>query len=79
MDIEGKLARDGLAGCWMGRDGLVIDPRRDAHATGIELQLGELVTQRDRALREGWPEEAAGLDRQIAGLQEELASMAWGG
>ncbi|MHB8670487.1 MAG: hypothetical protein ACYDAD_08020 [Acidimicrobiales bacterium] len=57
----------------------MIDPRRDAHATGLELQLSELVSRRERALHEGWPDEAAGFDRDIARLQEELAATAWDG
>lgn len=50
-----------------------MDPRQGDHALGIELQLGELVEQRARALAQGNTVEVADLEAQIAGLWTELA------
>lgn len=50
-----------------------MDPRQGDHALGIELQLGELVEQRARALAQGNTVEVAELEAQIAGLWTELA------
>jgi hypothetical protein len=52
------------------------DPRLADHATGVELQLEELVVQRETALREGWSDEADALEPEIAQLQLELADTA---
>jgi hypothetical protein len=52
------------------------DPRLGDHATGVELQIEELVLRRETARREGWPEEADALEPEIAQLQVELAETA---
>jgi hypothetical protein len=49
------------------------DPRQGDHALGIELQLGELVEQRARALAQGDDCKLARLAEEIATLQTELA------
>ena len=52
------------------------DPRLADHATGVELQIEELVHQRETARREGWGDEADALEPEIAELQLELAETA---
>jgi hypothetical protein len=52
------------------------DPRLEDHAVGVELQITELVEQRERAAVQGDEGRAAELSREITGLQEELASTA---
>jgi hypothetical protein len=52
------------------------DPRLADHATGVELQIEELVVQRDTARREGWADQADALEPEIAQLQLELAATA---
>ena len=52
------------------------DPRLEDHAVGVELQITELVEQRERAVVQGDEVRAAALTVQIEGLQEELASTA---
>jgi hypothetical protein len=49
------------------------DPRSDDHATGLELQIEELVVRRERARRQGWMEKVDDLEREIAALYLELA------
>ena len=46
------------------------------HAMGLELQLEELIEQRERARVQGRPEDAAPLEGEISALQSELASTA---
>ena len=46
------------------------------HELGLELELIELVEQRERATRQGRVQDVARLDAQIAGLQAELADTA---
>jgi len=45
------------------------------HAMGIELQLEELVERRQRALVQGRSDAVARFDREIALLQDELATL----
>ena len=52
------------------------DPRLEDHLVGLELQLVELVEQRQRAEVQHRPGDAARLDREIAGVQQELAATA---
>jgi peptidoglycan hydrolase CwlO-like protein len=52
------------------------DPSLANHATGVELQIEELVVQREQAERDGWPEEIDELDEEIAELQVELGEVA---
>lgn len=52
------------------------DPRLADHATGVELQIEELVVQQDTARREGWDDQADALQPEIALLQLELADTA---
>jgi hypothetical protein len=52
------------------------DPRLADHATGVELQIEELVVQRETARREGWDDQADSLEPEIAQLQLELADTA---
>ena len=46
------------------------------HAMGLELQLEELIEQRERARVQGRPEDAKRLEGQISALQLELATTA---
>lgn len=47
---------------------------RDAdHALGLELQIEELVEQRERARVQGRAEDASALDQEITALHLELA------
>ncbi len=52
------------------------NPRLEDHLVGLELQLVELVENRKRAAVQGRIEDAKELDREIAGLQLELAASA---
>jgi hypothetical protein len=54
----------------------MMDPRLGDHATGLELQLEELVVRRDRARREGWIDQVHELELEIMGVQLELADLA---
>jgi hypothetical protein len=54
----------------------VSDPRIGDHATGLELQLEELVVRREHARRKGWASEVHDLELEIAALQLELADVA---
>jgi hypothetical protein len=51
----------------------MIDPRDADHAVGLELQIEELVEQRQRAIVQHRPDDAAALEREITSLQSELA------
>jgi hypothetical protein len=46
------------------------------HALGLELQIEELVEQRERARVQHRPEDEAALSDQIVALQAELAEAA---
>ena len=46
------------------------------HEVGLELQLIEAVEQHERAVRQGRRDDAVMLEREIAGLQAELADTA---
>lgn len=46
------------------------------HAMGLELQLEEMIEQRERARVQGRVEDARDLGLEIAALQAELASTA---
>ncbi len=48
------------------------------HAMGLELQLEELIEQRERAVVQGRTADAQGLDGEIEGVQGELAATAEG-
>jgi len=52
------------------------NPRLEDHLVGLELQLVELVENKQRAVVQGRTADAADLERQIAGLQLELAAAA---
>ena len=52
------------------------DPRLEDHAVGGELQIVELVERMERARIQGEDEEADRLQREIGGLQAELARTA---
>lgn len=54
----------------------MIDPRLEDHATGLELQIVELVERRERARVQGSGGEAATIQREIDALQLELAETA---
>ena len=54
----------------------VQDPRLADHAVGLELQLAELVEQRERALVQHRDDDAADLQRSIDAVQAELAQTA---
>ena len=48
------------------------DPRLENHAVGIELQIVELVEQRERATVQERPEDVARIQREIDALQQEM-------
>ena len=50
----------------------MISPRDADHAVGLELQLEELVEQRERARVQGRLEDAHAIEADIAALQSEL-------
>ncbi len=52
------------------------DPRLEDHVVGVELQIVELVEQRERALVQERPDDAARIQREIDALQEEMARAA---
>ena len=52
------------------------DPRLEDHVVGLELQLVELVEQKQRAEVQGRPADAAELQAQIDALQLEMATSA---
>lgn len=52
------------------------NPNLEDHLVGLELQLVELVESKQRAEVQGRTEDAAGLEREIADLQTELATTA---
>lgn len=54
----------------------MIDPRLENHVTGIELQIVELVEQRERARIQGQPVRVHALQAEIEELQLELVSTA---
>jgi hypothetical protein len=54
----------------------MIDPRPGDKALGLELQIVELVEQRERAVVQGRDRDAAALQPEIDRLQAELASLA---
>ena len=54
----------------------VTDPRLVDHATGIELEIVELVEQRERATAQGRAADAARLQSEIDVLYRELADTA---
>ena len=52
------------------------DPRLEDHAIGVELQLTELTEELERARVQGRTERMADLEREIAALQDDLATTA---
>ena len=54
----------------------MIDPSLEDHVVGLELQLVELVEQRERAIVQHRPRDAADIQREIDALQEEMARTA---
>ncbi len=52
------------------------DPRLEDHVVGVELQIVELVEQRERATVQERHEDAARIQREIDALQEEMARAA---
>jgi len=48
------------------------DPRLENHALGIELQIVELVEQRERATVQERPEDVVRIQREIDALQQEM-------
>lgn len=52
------------------------DAQAANHALGLELQIEELVEQRERARVQRRPEDEARLTEQISALQAELADAA---
>lgn len=52
------------------------DPQAANHALGLELQIEELVEQRERARVQRRPEDEAQLTEQITALQAEWAEAA---
>lgn len=56
----------------MGRQAPMADEHLEDHAIGVELQLNELVEQRERALVQGDDARVEALDAEIRTLQEDL-------
>ena len=52
------------------------DPRLEDHVVGLELQLVELVEQRERALVQGEGAEASAISDEIVAVQTELTEAA---
>ena len=52
------------------------DFRAADHAMGLELQIEELIEQRERANVQGFTDEAERVGREIEALQAELAATA---
>ncbi|MEA2842713.1 MAG: hypothetical protein QOJ69_384 [Actinomycetota bacterium] len=52
------------------------DPRLEDHVVGLELQLVELVEQRERALVQGEGAEASAISDEIVAVQSELTDAA---
>jgi hypothetical protein len=52
------------------------DPRLEDHLVGVELQIVELVEQRERATVQHDTEEAKRIQAEIDALQSELAATA---
>lgn len=52
------------------------DPSLEDHVVGLELQLVELVEQRERAAVQDRPQDAQRIQREIDTLQEEMARTA---
>ena len=52
------------------------DPRFEDHAVGVELQIVELVEQRERAEVQGRHEDVARIRAQIDALQQEMTQTA---
>ena len=52
------------------------DPRLEDHVVGLELQLVELVEQRERALVQGSGAEASAISDEITEIQTELTEAA---
>ncbi|HSH61441.1 MAG TPA: hypothetical protein VK988_17720 [Acidimicrobiales bacterium] len=48
------------------------DPRLENHAVGVELQIVELVEQRERAAVQGRHDDVAHMQREIDALQQEM-------
>lgn len=59
-----------------GQEETMIDPRLENHVTGIELQIVELVEQRERARIQGQPDRVHSLQAEIDELQLELVNTA---
>ena len=54
----------------------MINPREEDHLVGLELELVELVEQRERALVQRRSADAGRLEREIRKVQEEMAATA---
>lgn len=54
----------------------MIDPRLEDHVVGLELQLVELVEQRERARVQRRARDAARIEADIEALQEQMARAA---
>ncbi len=52
------------------------DPRLEDHAVGVELQIVELVEQRERAAVQERHEDVARIQAQIDALQQEMTRTA---
>ncbi|HEX8769691.1 MAG TPA: hypothetical protein VF711_02855 [Acidimicrobiales bacterium] len=52
------------------------NPRLEDHVVGLELQLVELVEQKQRAEVQGRTDDIVALERQIDALQADLATSA---
>ena len=54
----------------------MIDARLEDHMVGLELQLVELVEQRERATVQHRPHDVQRIQREIDSIQEEMARTA---
>ncbi len=60
----------------MGKNTGMTNPRLEDHVVGLELQIVELVEQKQRAEVQGRTGDISSLDRQIEALQAEMATSA---
>ena len=54
----------------------MIDPRLEDHVVGLEMQLVELVEERERARVQHRPGDAARIQQEIDAVQEDMARAA---
>lgn len=71
-----RVPGDVYSGAVLATNKRMTNPRLEDHLVGLELQLVELVEQKQRAEVQGRTDDAARLEREIGELQTELAATA---